>query len=80
MDDDRKKTQDYARAEIESGQKRKQNDDDDAERKDKERLMELLHKYNDIKDATQRVLGALAVHEGVTVREMHRRYNLPLDS
>lgn len=54
--------------------------DDQEEQKDKERLMELLHKYNDIKDATQRVLGALAVHEGVTVKEMHKRYNLPMDS
>ncbi|XP_055607981.1 DNA repair protein SWI5 homolog [Uranotaenia lowii] len=43
-------------------------------------MMDLLHKYNDIKDATQKVLGALAVLEGVTVKEMHEKYNLPLDS
>lgn len=47
---------------------------------DKAELMELMHQYNDIKDATQKVLGALAVMEGATVKEMHVRYNLPLDS
>lgn len=38
--------------------------------------MKALHQYNDIKDATQEVLGRLAVIEGVTVAEMHRKYNL----
>lgn len=38
--------------------------------------MSALHKYNDIKDATQDVLGRLAVIEGVTVAEIHRKYKL----
>lgn len=48
--------------------------------RDKAELMDVLHKYNDIKDATQKVLGALAMMEGATAKEMHVRYNLPLDS
>lgn len=38
--------------------------------------MKALHLYNDIKDATQIVLGRLAIIEGVTVAEIHRKYNL----
>lgn len=41
--------------------------------------MELLHKYNDIKDATQVIINRLANIEQVTVAEIHKRYNLPLD-
>lgn len=40
--------------------------------------MDLLHKYNDIKDATQVVLGAIANIEGVTVKELHNHFQLPL--
>ncbi|KAK6630570.1 hypothetical protein RUM43_014555 [Polyplax serrata] len=42
--------------------------------------MELLHKYNDLKDATQILLGAIGNLEGVTVTELHNKYNLPLSS
>lgn len=45
----------------------------------KKEIMGLLHKFNDIKDATQVVLGTLANIEGVTIKDMHLRYNLPLD-
>lgn len=38
--------------------------------------MKALHQYNDIKDATQIVLGRLAIVEGVTVAEIHQNYNL----
>lgn len=41
--------------------------------------MELLHKYNDIKDATQVIISRLANLEQVTVAEIHKRYNLPLE-
>lgn len=41
--------------------------------------MELLHKYNDIKDATQVIISRLANMEQVTVAEIHKRYNLPLE-
>lgn len=41
--------------------------------------MELLHKYNDIKDATQVIISRLANLEQVTVAKIHKRYNLPLE-
>lgn len=37
---------------------------------------ELLHQYNDIKDAAQVVMGALADLERVTLLEMHKRFNM----
>lgn len=40
--------------------------------------MDLMHKYNEIKDATQVVLGAIANIEGVTVKELHYQFQLPL--
>lgn len=43
---------------------------------EREEIMKALHRYNDIKDATQEVLGRLAILEGVTVAEIHRKYNL----
>lgn len=43
---------------------------------ERDEIMKALHRYNDIKDATQEVLGRLAILEGVTVAEMHRKYNL----
>lgn len=43
-------------------------------------IIKLLHEYNNIKDATQIVLGALANLEGVTIKQMHLKYGLPLDS
>lgn len=47
--------------------------------KQKEEVMQLMHHYNDIKDATQVVLGKLSNLEGVTLKEIHLKYNLPLD-
>ncbi|XP_046389367.1 DNA repair protein SWI5 homolog [Ischnura elegans] len=41
-------------------------------------IMEELHKYNDIKDAAQVVIGSLARFEGVSVTELHKRYNLEM--
>lgn len=46
----------------------------------KKEVMQLMHQYNDIKDATQVVLGKLSNLEGVTLKEMHLKYNLPLDT
>lgn len=37
-----------------------------------------LHRYNEIKDAAQLVLGRLAELEQVTVKEMHKKYNVPV--
>lgn len=39
-------------------------------------MMELLHKYNDIKDATRLVLGAIAGMQGLAVADLHQEYNL----
>lgn len=41
--------------------------------------MELLHKYNSIKDATQEILGYLADIEQSTVSDLHKLYDLPLN-
>ncbi|CAH1105878.1 unnamed protein product [Psylliodes chrysocephalus] len=41
--------------------------------------MEALHDYNEMKDVTQVVLGYLADVEHVTLKELHQRYNLPIE-
>lgn len=38
----------------------------------------LLHQYNDVKDAAQVVIGVLASKQGVSIRELHEKYNLPV--
>lgn len=38
--------------------------------------IENLHRYNEIKDAAQLVMGRLAELEGVTVKEMHEKYEI----
>ncbi|XP_023178281.1 DNA repair protein SWI5 homolog [Drosophila hydei] len=43
----------------------------------KQRHMKLLHEYNNLKDATQTVLGALAQAKGLPIKDMHKIYNLP---
>lgn len=45
-------------------------------KQEKDEIIKALHQYNEIKDATQHVLGRLAIVEGVTVAEIHRKYNL----
>ncbi|EDV97516.1 DNA repair protein SWI5 homolog [Drosophila grimshawi] len=45
--------------------------------KQKQKHLQLLHKYNNLKDATQTVLGALAQAKGLTVKDIHKMYNLP---
>ncbi|KAH8259101.1 hypothetical protein KR026_006383 [Drosophila bipectinata] len=52
--------------------------DEDAASRQKETI-QLLHEYNDLKDATQIVLGALATMKGVPVRSLYASYNLPID-
>ncbi|XP_043488419.1 DNA repair protein SWI5 homolog [Polistes fuscatus] len=37
----------------------------------------LLHEYNDIKDATQVVFGAVAEINNITVTSLHKDYGLP---
>lgn len=40
--------------------------------------IDLLHRYNDIKDAAQIVMGRLAELENVTVKSLHEKYGAPL--
>lgn len=39
--------------------------------------MNLMHKYNEVKDATQTVIGALAHIQGVTLKSLHKEFNVP---
>lgn len=64
---------------MEINQKNKKNSDLTEEEKKKE-IMDLLHKYNEIKDAAQVVIGCIANIEETTIKEVHQRLNLPLDS
>lgn len=41
--------------------------------------MQALHRYNEMKDLTQFVLGYLATAKQTTVGELHERYGLPLE-
>lgn len=43
-------------------------------------IMNLLHRYNDVKDAAQKIIGALANFDQTTVRDMHKKFNLPTDN
>lgn len=45
-----------------------------------DRQIDLLHRYNDVKDAAQMVMGRLAELEGVTVKSLHGKYDAPLCS
>lgn len=45
----------------------------------KKEIMDLLHQYNEIKDGTQIIIGALANFENTTIKSLHERYNLPMD-
>lgn len=49
------------------------------EKSDKKTIMQLMHEYNDIKDATQIIIGNIAEIEQTTVTDIHRLLNLPLD-
>ncbi|KAH8371148.1 hypothetical protein KR093_006321 [Drosophila rubida] len=49
------------------------------EEQQKQKHMQLLHQYNDLKDATGIVLGALAQMKELPVKEMYKLYNLPND-
>lgn len=41
--------------------------------------MQALHEYNDAKDICQVILGYLADVEHTHLKDLHMRYNLPLD-
>lgn len=41
--------------------------------------IEALHKYNEMKDLTQNIIGFVASMECTTLSNVHKRYNLPLE-
>lgn len=45
----------------------------------KTEIMELTHDYNEIKDAAQTVIGALANVKCVTIKSLHKELNLPFN-
>lgn len=51
-------------------------DDEDAMKK---RTINRLHIYNEIKDAAQKVIGAVANIRGNTIKQVHKELNLPSD-
>jgi hypothetical protein len=42
------------------------------------RWIEKLHRYNEIKDAAQLIIGKLAVIHGVCTRDLYNKYDLEL--
>jgi len=38
---------------------------------------ELLHRYNETKDATQFLIGKIATFKETTIKQLHADYNLP---
>jgi uncharacterized protein YerC len=49
-------------------------------RVDGQKLLNELHRYNEIKDSAQIVIGSLANVQGVTVAKLHSDLNLDADS
>ncbi|XP_017886370.1 DNA repair protein SWI5 homolog [Ceratina calcarata] len=50
----------------------------EAEVRSTQETMSLLHEYNDIKDITQMVLGAIAMINKSTIKDLHEQYDLPV--
>lgn len=42
-------------------------------------IMDLTHKYNEVKDATQTVIGAVAHIKGVTFKSLHEEFEVPFN-
>lgn len=45
----------------------------------KKEIMDLLHEYNEIKDGTQIIIGALANVDNITIKSLHEKFNMPMD-
>jgi hypothetical protein len=50
------------------------------ENAEKFEIVNLLHKYNDTKDASQILLGKFATTEGLSVKDLYKKLKLPMDS
>lgn len=44
----------------------------------KSNLRQLMHEYNEIKDAAQTIIGALANVKCVTLKSLHEEFQLPM--
>lgn len=51
--------------------------DEEGIKKEEKQCIHELHKYNRIKDASQKLLGVLAQKEGVTLRKIAERFGAP---
>lgn len=51
-----------------------------AEKTEKFEIVNLLHKYNDTKDASQMILGSFARSEEISVKDLYKKLKLPMDS
>lgn len=49
-----------------------------SEKEMKSNLRQLMHEYNEIKDAAQTIIGALANVKCVTLKSLHEEFELPL--
>lgn len=49
-----------------------------SEKEMKSNLRRLMHEYNEIKDAAQMAIGALANVKCVTLKSLHEEFELPL--
>lgn len=52
--------------------------DTPSEKEMKLNLRQLMHEYNEVKDAAQTVIGALANIQCVTLKSLHEEFELPL--
>lgn len=50
-----------------------------SEQRMKNEIMELMHKYNETKDAAQIIIGGVANIRKVTIKSVHEELNLPFD-
>lgn len=45
----------------------------------KREMRKMLHEYNEVKDATQIIIGVLANMENITIKQVHQMFNLPTE-
>lgn len=45
----------------------------------KKEIMHLLHEWNELKDGMQIIIGALANVDNVTIKSLHKKFNVPMD-
>lgn len=66
-------------AENQSLEQKLQNYPDTSADARKLELINALHKYNEVKDSAQIIIGALANVDGLTIKRVHEKLQLPLE-